>query len=88
MGVINILNRAYVVRRSGVGDREIGASLLRHARFRIAQFAIGMKTEYGRDRLAGAMAAYRVLPKLLRCPTELLDSEYIKLRQSCLDLPA
>ena len=39
MGVINILNRAYIVLRSGVADRRVRASLDRNARFKIAQFA-------------------------------------------------
>lgn len=85
MGMINILNRAYVVLRSGVADRRIRGSLDRYACFRITQFALGARNGYGRDRLAGARAAYRVLPDLLSSPPHLLDEVYLRLRRTCLD---
>lgn len=85
MGVINILNRAYVVLRSGAADKRIRASLGRYALFRMTQFAAGATSDYGRSRLAGARAAYRILPDLLNSPPDLLDEVYLKLRRSCLD---
>ena len=85
MGVINILNRAYVVLRSGVANERIRASIIRYALFRIAQFAVGAKSEYGQRRLAGARAAYRILPELSNSPPHLLDEVYLRLRQACLD---
>jgi GT2 family glycosyltransferase len=84
MGVINILNRAYVVLRSGATDEKIRASVGRYALFRIAQFAVGAKSKFGQDRLAGARAAYRILPNLLSSPPHLLDETYLILRQTCL----
>lgn len=85
MGVINILNRAYVVLRSGAADSRIKRSLDRYTLFRITQFAVGAKTEYGRDRFTGALAAYRVMPILLNTPHHLLDEVYLKLRHTCLN---
>lgn len=85
MGVINILNRAYVVLRSGAADSKIKKALNRYARFRIAQYAVGVKTEYGRDRLAGARVAYGIMPTLLNTPLNLLDEVYLELRQTCLN---
>lgn len=85
MGVINILNRAYVVLRSGVANNNIRRSLDRYSRYRITQFAVGAKTGYGRDRLAGALAGYRAMPTLLDTPPHLLDEVYLKLRQTCLN---
>lgn len=87
MGVINILNRAYVTRRSGAADAAILAALTRQARFRILEFRLGAKGTYGRDRLAGARAAYRLLPELLASPPDRLDMTYLRLRGACLDTP-
>jgi hypothetical protein len=87
IGVINILNRAYVVLRSGVVDDRIVGHLKRHARFRIAQFGFGSQTPYGKERLAGAKAAYNALPELLTSPPNNLDEIYRKLRQTCLEHP-
>jgi glycosyltransferase involved in cell wall biosynthesis len=84
MGVINILNRAYVVMRSGQLDARIKASLTRHAGFRIAQFRAGARSEYGKDRLMGAQAAYKLLPELLTAQPHQLDDTYRRLRDLCL----
>lgn len=84
MGVINILNRAYVVLRSSIVDESIRESILRHARFRVAQFAIGFKSGYGRERFSGARAALRVLPEMINTRPHQLDETYLMLRQSCL----
>jgi glycosyltransferase involved in cell wall biosynthesis len=87
MGVITILNRAYVTLRSGAADADILAALTRQARFRILEFRLGARGAYGRDRLAGARAAYRLLPELIASPPGRLDATYLRLRQSCLDTP-
>lgn len=84
MGVINILNRAYVVQRRGPADPDLRAATARYAAFRIGQFALGAKSQYGRDRLAGARAAYSVLPELFASPPQLLDEVYLRLRAACL----
>jgi GT2 family glycosyltransferase len=87
MGVINILNRAYVTLRSGAADAGIVAALTRQARFRLFELRLGARGAYGRDRLAGARAAYRRLPELIASPPDRLDATYLRLRQSCLDTP-
>jgi GT2 family glycosyltransferase len=84
MGVINILNRAYVVRRSGLADERIARALLRHARFRTAQFRAGAGSAYGQARLQGAEAACRALPELLATPLPDLDAAYLRLREACI----
>lgn len=84
MGAINILNRAYVALRCGRADGAVKASILPYARFRLAQFAAGARGDYGRERLAGARAATRVLPDLLNCPADEMDGLYLRLRNQCL----
>lgn len=84
MGVINILNRAYVVLRSGLADDRIARALLRHARFRTTQFRAGAGSPYGLARLQGARAACLVLPELMATPLPELDAAYLRLRDGCI----
>ncbi len=51
MGVINILNRAYVTMRTGIVDESVKVTLKRHARFRVLQFSAGARNTYGKERL-------------------------------------
>lgn len=87
MGVINILNRAYVTLRSGATDAHVLAALKRQAQFRIFEFRLGAKGPYGQARLAGARAACRLLPDLIASPPDDLDATYLRLRQALLDTP-
>lgn len=82
MGVINILNRAYVVLRSGVADADLRAAVMRYSRFRIGQFSAGARGTYGQDRLAGARAAYDALPEFLSCGPDEIEEAYVRIRQS------
>lgn len=84
MGLINILNRAYVALRSNRADERVRASIMPYARFRLAQFALAGRSEYGRERLAGARAAVHVLPQLLNCSVAEIDTLYLRLRKHCL----
>lgn len=84
MGPINILNRAYVALRSNRADERVRASIMPYARFRLAQFALAGRSEYGRERLAGARAAVHVLPQLLNCSVAEIDTLYLRLRKHCL----
>ena len=84
MGVINILNRAYVTMRTGVADESVKAALKRHARFRVLQFSAGTRSSYGKERLSGAKAAYDCLPTLLASEPSQLDDVYNRLRENCL----
>jgi glycosyltransferase involved in cell wall biosynthesis len=87
MGVINILNRAYVTLRSGAADAAILAALRRQAQFRLIELRLGARGAYGRDRLAGAQAAFRLLPELIASPPGDLDATYLRLRGTLLDTP-
>ena len=81
-GMANVLNRGYVVRRSA-GASALGVTRA-YARLRIAQFALGASSAFGRARVAGAVAAYRALPPLFAASDEALDEAYLRLRAACL----
>lgn len=84
IGLINILNLAYVALRSNRADERSRASIMPYARFRLAQFALAGRSEYNRERLAGARAAVHVLPQLLNCSVAEIDTPYLRLRKHCL----
>lgn len=84
IGAINILNRAYIVRRSAVYDREIGHLVRRYAWFRRIQFQMGQKDSYGRERYQGALRATGLIDTLLAASDEGLDETYLALREECL----
>lgn len=86
MGVMQILNRAYVIVRSELwklspGDRlSIQRDLHRFAAYKIAQYAAAARSKYGRDRFSGAFAAARSMSELLSVPTDHIDQRYKELR--------
>ena len=85
MGMMNILNRAYVVLRGGATDPRVRSAIRSYGRFRTAQFALGARGPYGRDRLVGARAAMGVLPELFAAPAGELDETYVRLRRACME---
>ena len=90
MGVMQILNRAYVIARSGLwqsspDDRPaIRRELHRFNAYKIAQYAAAARSGFGRDRLGGAFHAARLVPKLLSAPTGGVDQCYKELRATLL----
>lgn len=86
LGVINILNRAYVALRSGAADARLKVDIRRYSQFRTAQLLAGTTNKHGRDRVAGARAACRVLPALIASDLKDIDEVYLALRQKCLTL--
>ncbi len=88
LGVLHVLNRAYVVCRSGAADEAVWRATLRYSGFKIAQYGIAAKGTFGRQRLAGAVAAYRVLDALRQAGPDALDDRYLELRDQCFGVPA
>ncbi len=80
LGALHVLNRGYVVCRSGETGARVRAATRAHARFKIAQYALGSASRYERERLGGAVAAYRALPLLFDASPERLDEVYLGLR--------
>ena len=85
MGAMQILNRAYVLACAGHTDRQMQAHFSRFSRYKLAQYALGARSPYGRDRLAGARAALRAAPQLFSASPEGLTSLYLTLRANCFE---
>lgn len=85
LGAMHILNRAYVLARSGEVDGEIRAALRRFSLYKIAQYAAAVPGggAFARERLAGARAALAKVPALLAAPSHDLTSTYLNVRAAC-----
>lgn len=83
LGAMQILNRAYVLARAGGTDARLIAQTRRFARYKIAQYRLGARGEFGRDRLAGARAAYDAMPAIFTASPEGLTAVYLALRARC-----
>jgi glycosyltransferase involved in cell wall biosynthesis len=80
IGAMHVLNRAYVVARTGETDPATRRMTRRYLAYKIAQYASGVMSGFGRDRLAGARAAYRGTTEILTAPPERLDATYLRWR--------
>ncbi|HQU68558.1 MAG TPA: glycosyltransferase [Albidovulum sp.] len=80
IGAMHVLNRAYVVARTGETDPATRRITRRYLAYKIAQYASGAMSEFGRERLAGARAAYRGTTEILTAPPENLDATYLRWR--------
>lgn len=85
LGAMHILNRAYILARAGETDDRLRAMQSRFALYKIAQYAIGARGVFGRDRLAGARAAYGIMGQLFDATPDDLTPLYLKLRAACFD---
>jgi hypothetical protein len=85
MGAMQILNRAYVVARSGERDAEIRSAMRRFSLYKITQYALALPGggTFARERLAGARAAHRIAPKLFVTSPGSLAAAYTSLRTAC-----
>lgn len=83
LGAMQILNRAYVLARAGCGDAALIAQMQRFARYKIAQYRLGARGDFGRDRLAGARAALQAAPALFTAAPDDLTAVYLTLRARC-----
>ncbi|WP_210527351.1 glycosyltransferase family 2 protein [Rubellimicrobium arenae] len=81
LGGMQILNRAYILARLGQTDARIRSEMTRLALFRMAQYLLGTRSAFGRERLAGAWAAFRMVPALFDALPAELDGTYADLRR-------
>jgi glycosyltransferase involved in cell wall biosynthesis len=85
LGVMQVLNRAYVVCRHAEPGAYARRSLKRYTLYKMGIYMTEAQSKFGRDRLIGAFRAYRCLPKLLRATPEDLTDTYLHLREYCLN---
>lgn len=85
LGAMQILNRAYVLARAGPADAKMRTMMQRYAGYKIAQYRIGARGDFGRDRLAGAQAALAAVPALFDAAPDDLTAVYLARRAQCFE---
>lgn len=95
LGILHILNRAYVICRHTDPHAPARQHLKSFSRSKLAFYAADLRSRFGRERFKGALRAYRCLPQLMRASPAELTATYLQLREYCLngshgsrDLPA
>jgi len=84
VGVIHILNKAYVVCKSTTPGSRYRNNIKLFTQYKVFQYKIGSNSEFGKDRLAGARAAIRELPSLLSSTKETVAECYESALANCL----
>jgi glycosyltransferase involved in cell wall biosynthesis len=85
LGVMQILNRAYVICKYAEPGSRARHALNKYVVFKLGIYMTETKSKFGRDRLVGGWRAYRCLPILLKTAPEELASTYLRLREQCLN---
>lgn len=80
IGAMHVLNRAYVVARTGQTDCGTRRMTRRYLAYKIAQYLSGATSKFGRERLAGARAAYAATNEIFAASPEKLDATYLHWR--------
>ncbi len=83
-GVINILNRAYIVAKHAPLGSPARRMLRRYSLFRLAVYLLRAGSPEGRLRIKGAWKAIRCLDDLIQIPAEEASRKYLELRSRCL----
>lgn len=85
IGAMNILNRAFIIARSGEATRSVQRAYFRHSRYKLAQYLVGRSRggAFARERYQGARAALSLAPILFETPPERLTEVYLELRAQC-----
>ncbi len=82
MGAIQILNRAYIVAKSGDLDPRIARMTRRFLSYKALQYMAGVSSPFGQARFKGAMAARRAIAPILSASPETRVARYLEARQT------
>lgn len=86
LGVMHMLNRAFVLRRAGPCDDQIRRLFRRFAAYKLALYALDVPTggAFARERLAGARVAASAAPALFDASAVDCTTTYLSLRAACM----
>lgn len=83
-GIINMLNRAYVVCKHSAPGSRARRKLNSYCLFRFAVYLLRVRSQQGRQRIKGAWRAISRIPRLLDSPQGDLTNQFLLLREECL----
>ncbi len=85
-GIMNILNRAYIICKNFGPEPKVRNELQRFLAFKVLRYALQSYSRYGRERLIGAWRAYRLVHQLYETAGSKLTERYLALKYECLHL--
>jgi glycosyltransferase involved in cell wall biosynthesis len=83
LGMMHILNRAYILMKHDIGGFRVRPSLMRYACYKLALYALRACNPHMRRRLVGAWRAAQAIPRICDSSREALAREYLELREKC-----
>ncbi len=83
-GVMQVLNRAYVICKHSAPASPARKRLLAYSWYKLARYVAQAQKGYGRQRVRGAAKALRLIPALISAPRSQLPTAYAALREQCL----
>jgi hypothetical protein len=84
MGVMQILNRAYVLAKHDALNEAIARDLYRYSKYKIMLYSAAATSRWGSSRLWGALEAYRRLASFLESSND-IRNRYLELRNTLLN---
>ncbi len=84
LGAMQMLNRAYVLCKHQPLGRDLVSRAYLFCFYKLLGYATGLRSRFGRERLGGALAAYRLLPQIFAAPPSELTDVYRRLRARCI----
>lgn len=85
LGVMHILNRAYILSKHAPAASSVRPALMRFAYYKLFRYLARAYTPAMRRRLTGAWRATRRASVLCETPRQDLAAQYLRLREECLD---
>lgn len=83
-GVIQILNRAYILCKHAPAGSPARTRLRAFSYYKLARYFLQAHTFYGRDRVKGVLRALPLIPQFSNDSPQVLTERYTRLRNRCL----
>ena len=84
MGVMQILNRAYLLKKHDALNKAVVRDLYRYSKYMIIRYSAAATSRWGRSRFWGALQAYRRLTSFLESSND-IGHRYLGLRNTLLN---
>jgi glycosyltransferase involved in cell wall biosynthesis len=85
LGVMHVLNRAYILSKHAPAASSVRSALTRFAYYKLFRYLMRAYAPAMRKRLTGAWRATRRISVLCNTPRQDLAEQYLKFRKECLD---
>jgi len=77
LGAEQLLNKAYIVAKHTPVDHSARRKMIKYARYKTFQYRLAARDSFGKERLAGAVAALAQLEVLMKCDADTIAAAYL-----------